>query len=121
MVMMISAFCATSFAVAQALPPAVTVGLPDRTWPCWVVGTMYGSDGWRPTWGGVLNPDAPTTATALPPIVTVCSRPWSSGAEKGIGAGEGCGAPDAGLGTWWIAHWPWILSPMTRGCAIAAS
>jgi hypothetical protein len=31
-----------------------------------------------------------------------------SGAENGIGAGDGCGAPEAGFGTWWIAHWPWI-------------
>src|SRR5262245_48860296 len=52
-------------------------------------------------------------------MVTVGSRPVRRGAEKGIGAGDGCGAPEAGFGTWWIAHWPWILSPMTSGCAIA--
>ena len=40
--------------VATALPPAVTVGLPDSTLPSCIVGTMDGSDGCRPTCGGVL-------------------------------------------------------------------
>ena len=34
-------------------------------------------------------PDDPTTATALPPIVTVGSRPSRRGAENGSGEGEG--------------------------------
>src|SRR4029079_16321534 len=53
-------------------------------------------------------------------MVTVGARPVSSGAEKGRGAGDGCGAPDAGFGIWWIAHCPWILSHVTRVCAIAS-
>ena len=52
---------------------------------------------------------------ALPPIVTVGSRPMSSGDEKAIGDGDGWGAPDDGLGTWCAAHLPSILSPMTSG------
>ena len=57
--------------VAIGLPPAVTVGLPLTTLPAWRFGAKARSDGWRPTWGGVLMPFEPTTATAFPPIVTV--------------------------------------------------
>ena len=79
------------------------VGLPLMTVPCCMFGTMNGSAGWSPTCVGVFIPCDPITATALPPIVTVGSRPINNGAEKGIG-GPGCGAPEAGFGIWWIAH-----------------
>src|SRR5262249_28852114 len=76
------------WAVAAGWPPMSTVALPWTTRPpCWG-GARNGSLGWRPTWGGVHMPLDPMTAAALPPISTVETRPWSSGAEKGRG-GDG--------------------------------
>ncbi len=107
---------ALDWAVAAGLPPIVTVGLPDTIRPiCWG-GAMYGSDGWRPTWGGVFIPLQPTTAAGLPPIITVATVPVVIGALNGIG-GPGWGAPLVGFGIWWIAHEPVTLSPMTIAAA----
>jgi hypothetical protein len=57
-------------------------------------------------------PDEPITAAALPPMSTFVSSPCDSGAENGTG-GDGCGAPLAGLGIWWMAHVPVMRSFMT--------
>ena len=46
-----------------------------------------------PGCGGVLTPLEPITAAGLPPIRTVLTRPWVSGAENGSGP-AGC-VPDA--------------------------
>src|SRR5207302_11369850 len=95
-------------ALAAGWPPIMTVALPLVTRPISVVGTMNGSLGWSPTWGGVLYPLDPITAAALPPISTVPTSPCSSGAENGTG-GDGWGAPVAGLGIMWLGHCPVTL------------
>ena len=86
-----------ALADAAGWPPNMTVGLPDTTRPTCIGGTMYGSDGCSPTWGGVFTPDEPMTAAGLLPMRTVATVPIVSGAENGIG-GPGCGAPVAGFG-----------------------
>ena len=103
---------ALDVAVAAGWPPIVTVGLPETIRPTCIGGAMYGSAGWSPTWGGVFIPEQPTTAAALPPIITVATVPIVIGALNGIG-GPGCGMPLAGFGIWWMAHVPVTLSPMT--------
>jgi len=103
---------ALDWAVAAGVPPIVTVALPDTMRPICCGGAMYGSAGWSPTWGGVFIPEQPTTAAGLPPIITVATVPVVIGALNGNG-GPGWGAPVAGFGIWWIAHWPVTLSPMT--------
>src|SRR5262245_29840255 len=61
-------------AVAAGLPPIMTVALPLVTRPtCWG-GARNGSDGCRPTCGGVFMPLDPITAAALPPIRTFVTR-----------------------------------------------
>src|SRR5580704_5168072 len=105
-------------AVAAGVPPMRTVGLPLTTWPFCSGGARYGSVACRPTCGGTLTPDEPTTAAGLPPMSTVATVPMVIGAENGRGAGEGMGAP-TGLGIWWIpgGQGPMIWSPMTSGGA----
>src|SRR5262245_55846165 len=98
---------------AAGLPSNSTVGEPAATIPrCWA-GTTNGSLRCSPTCGGRLRPADPCTAAGLPPISTLVARLCVSGAENGSGPGVGCGAPVAGLGIWWIAQLPLILSPST--------
>src|ERR1700674_211976 len=94
-------------AVAAGLPPINTVVLPLMIVPTCMTGTMYGSAGKTPTWGGVLKRMQPTTAAALPAISTVGQTPKVTGALNGSG-GDGCGTPVAGLGMMWIGHVPMI-------------
>lgn len=99
-------------ALAAGWPPMRTVGEPLRIRPSCMVGTAKGSLTCSPTWGGVFMPEEPMTAAGLPPIITFETRPETSGALKGIG-GPGWGAPDAGLGIWWMAQVPVMRSFMT--------
>jgi hypothetical protein len=48
----------------------------------------------------------------LPPTWTVAQVPVLTGALNGIG-GPGCGAPEAGFGTRWIAQVAVMRSPST--------
>src|SRR5688500_20386085 len=98
---------------AAGLPSNRTLVLPATTFPVWLVGTMDGSEGWRPTCGGVLRPDEPATTAGFPPISTVVERLCSSGAENGIG-GPGCGAPLAGVGGGGTAAGAVLLVPLAR-------
>src|SRR5207248_9820431 len=65
---------------AAGFPSISTVALPATTRPCCVGGPMKGSEACRPTCGGVLIPEDPTTAAGLPPIRVLVARPMSSGA-----------------------------------------
>ncbi len=103
--------------VAMGLPPAVTVGLPDSTWPCWVVGTMYGRSRAAPR-GRRVEPGDPTTATALPPMVTVARGPAAAAPRTAAGRG-GLRCAGGRVGHLVDRALALDLVALTRGCAIA--